>query len=85
MARTCTHNEVHVAEFVLMQPELDEHEVTKAPMPAKKLSTEIHWAIKSGLCLKRTWCLENECGKVPFYSLCEPAQQKINLWLRSQP
>lgn len=56
-----------------MQPELDEHEVTKAPIPAKKLSTEIHWASKSALFLKRTWCLENECGMVPFYSLCEPA------------
>lgn len=40
MERTCTYNEVHKAEFVLMQPELDEHEVTKVPIPAKKLSTE---------------------------------------------
>lgn len=68
-----------------MQPELDEYEVTTAPIPVKKLSTEIHWAIKSGLFLKTIWCLENKCGKVPFYSLCEPAQHKINLWPRSQP
>lgn len=63
-----------------MQPELDEHEVTKAPITAKKLSTKIHWAIKSGLFLKRICCSENECGKVSFYTLCKPAQQKINLW-----
>lgn len=56
----------------------------QSPIPAEKLSTEMHWADQTGFLFEKDLVLGKWIWQSQFYSLCEPAQHRINLWLRSQ-